>query len=117
MTRKQRHETYYDCPIEGALDLIGGKWKGSLLYRLSERTRRFNELLRLFPKLGQRQLANQLRELEADGLVHREVYAEVPPKVEYSLTERGRSLLPVLTALRTWGMDNLLCSPDVEVAE
>lgn len=107
MGRKQRHRAYVDCPIEGALDLIGGKWKGSILYRLSERTRRFNELRRLFPKISQRMLTNQLREMEADGLVHRKVYAEVPPKVEYSLTDRGLSLLPVLGALRHWSEANL----------
>ena len=108
MTRKQRHTSYVDCPIEATLDLIGGKWKGSLMYRLSEQTRRFNELRRLFPKLSQRQLTNQLRELEADGLVHRKVYAVVPPKVEYSLTDRGRTMLPTLEALARWGREHVL---------
>ncbi|MGF1501633.1 MAG: winged helix-turn-helix transcriptional regulator [Paracoccaceae bacterium] len=114
MTRKQRHRDYVDCPIEAALDLIGGKWKGSLLYRLAERTQRFNELRRLFPKISQRMLTNQLRELEADGLVHREVFAEIPPRVEYSLTERGRTLLPALEALEAWGTAHVL-GPDPAV--
>ncbi|MEM7684777.1 MAG: winged helix-turn-helix transcriptional regulator [Paracoccaceae bacterium] len=108
MTRKQRHESYEACPIEGALDLIGGKWKGSILYRLHEETRRFNALRRLFPKLSQRQLTNQLRELEADGLVHREVYPVVPPRVEYSLTPRGQTMLPALEALAAWGREHVL---------
>ena len=101
--RKQRHETYDDCPIEACLDVIGGKWKGSILFKLSEQTLRFNALRRLFPKITQRSLTKQLRELEADGLVHREVYAEVPPRVEYSLTEKGRTLEPVLENLMIWG--------------
>lgn len=112
MTRKQRHDDYVDCPIEATLDLIGGKWKGSILFRLSEATRRFNELRRLFPKLSQRQLTNQLRELEADRLVHREVYAQVPPKVEYSLTARGETLLPALGHLKAWGETHVLAARD-----
>ncbi len=111
MTRKQRHDEYGDCPVEAALDLIGGKWKGSILYRLSEGTRRFNEIGRLFPKISPRQLANQLRELEADGLIHREVLAEVPPRVEYSLTARGESLVPVLAGLHAWGEAHALGRP------
>jgi len=107
VTRKQRHTEYIDCPIEASLDLIGGKWKGSILFRVSEQTRRFNELRRLFPKISQRMLTNQLREMEADGLLHREVYAQVPPKVEYSLTERGRTLLPALEALFAWGSEHM----------
>lgn len=101
--RKQRHLDYTDCPMEAALDLMGGKWKAVILFRLSEQTRRFNELRRLLPKVTQRMLTNQLRELEEDGLVHREVYPEIPPKVEYSLTEFGETLRPVLVALKDWG--------------
>ncbi len=108
MTRKQRHTGYVDCPIEASLDLIGGKWKASILFRVSQEVRRFNELRRLFPKISQRMLTNQLRQLEADGLLHREVYAQIPPKVEYSLTERGRTLLPALEALYAWGIDHMI---------
>ncbi|MEN8180728.1 MAG: helix-turn-helix domain-containing protein [Pseudomonadota bacterium] len=101
--RKQRHRNYAACPVEAALDLVGGKWKSVVLFRIMEQTRRFNELRRLVPNITQRMLTNQLRELEQDGLVHREVYPQVPPKVEYSLTELGQTLEPVLHALRDWG--------------
>lgn len=103
MTRKQRHHDYNNCPVEAALDIIGGKWKPVILLNLTEGTRRFNALRRLMPNITQRMLTLQLRELEADGLVHREIYAQVPPKVEYSLTTRGETLLPVLTTLQEWG--------------
>ena len=100
--RKQRHEQYTNCPVEAALDIIGGKWKSIILFRVLEETRRFNELRRLLPNITQRTLTNQLRELERDGLLQRNVYAEVPPKVEYSITDFGRTLEPVLTTLKGW---------------
>lgn len=103
--RKQRHlpEHLLDCPMEATLDLIGGKWKGVILFRLGERTWRFNELNRLLYKITPRTLTRQLRELEADGLVRRTVFAEVPPRVEYDLTDAGVSLGPVIAALMNWG--------------
>lgn len=108
MTRKQRHIAYKDCPVEASLDLIGGKWKAIILFRILEETRRFNELRRLIPNITQRMLTNQLRELEADGLLHRKVYAQVPPKVEYSITDFGRTLEPVLLALAAWAENEVL---------
>lgn len=106
--RKQRHSAadVVECPLEATLDRIGGKWKAIILFRLLDSTLRFGELRRLLCKITQRSLTQQLRELEADGLVHRQVYAEVPPRVEYSLTPLGRSLAPVLHALMRWGQDN-----------
>ncbi|WP_054310674.1 helix-turn-helix domain-containing protein [Mesorhizobium sp. 1M-11] len=96
------------CPVEGTLELIGGKWKGVILYHLIQQdTLRFNELRRKM-HVTQRMLTNQLRELEASGLIDRKVYAEVPPRVEYSLTDRGRSLEPIILALKRWGDDNIL---------
>ncbi len=106
--RKQRHLAYTNCPVEAALDIIGGKWKSIILFRVMEETRRFNELRRLLPNITQRMLTNQLRELERDGLVHRKVYAEVPPKVEYSITEFGNTLEPVLRELTQWAETHML---------
>lgn len=91
------------CPVNMTLDVIGGKWKILILYQLCEGTQRFNELRRLLPDVTQRMLTLQLRELEQDGIVHREVYAQVPPKVEYSLTDLGRTLEPVINTLHEWG--------------
>jgi len=92
------------CVVEGALALIGGKWKGVILYHLfEEEVLRFNEIRRRLPSVTQRMLTSQLRELEADGFVTRKIYAEVPPKVEYRLTDHGRSLEPIIRALKSWG--------------
>ncbi len=107
---KARH-TRFDCnpgcAVEAAISLIDGKWKCVVLFHLLRGTARFNELRRLVPGVTQRMLTNQLRELEADGLIVRKVYAQVPPKVEYSLSPLGRSMEPVLMALRAWGVENM----------
>ena len=110
-TRATRFDAYdcsEGCPVEAALELIGGKWKGVVLYHLSDGTKRFNELKRLSGSVTQRTLTKQLRELEADGLISRTVYPVVPPKVEYALTDKGQSFVPVLMALRDWGIDHAL---------
>ncbi|MBE5103406.1 winged helix-turn-helix transcriptional regulator [Priestia aryabhattai] len=91
------------CPVETTLDVIGGKWKGIILYHLIDGKKRFNEFRRLYPGITQRMLTLQLRELERDGIVHREIYKEIPPKVEYSLTEFGRSLEPIILLMKDWG--------------
>ena len=91
------------CAVEATLDLIDGKWKAVILYHLLNDTVRFNELRRRLSRITQRMLTRQLRELEANGLIHREIYAEVPLRVEYSLTTLGRSLEPVVRMLWTWG--------------
>jgi len=99
-------EKSYGCAMEMTLDLIGGKWKALILWHLAEDgTLRFGELRRLFPKLTQKMLTQQIRDLERDGLVHREIFRQVPPRVDYSLTDTGRSLVPVLTALNGWGRE------------
>lgn len=96
------------CEIEITLKLIGGKSKPLILYYLtSEGTKRFNEVLAYVTVVSQRTLTNQLRELEADGLIHRKIYAEIPPKVEYSITEKGRSLFPILELMCEWGEKNM----------
>ncbi len=91
------------CPVKVTLDVIGGRWKILTLFHLCGRTRRFNELRRLMPGVTQRMLSSTLRELERDGVVRREVFPEVPPRVEYSLTSLGDSLGPVLDAMAAWG--------------
>ncbi|WP_340390677.1 helix-turn-helix domain-containing protein [Paenibacillus sp. FSL F4-0100] len=93
----------YGCPVEATLEVIGGKWKGVILYHLLSGTKRFNEFRGLMPDITQRMLTLQLRELEKDGIVHREIYREVPPKVEYSLTEFGLTLEPIIMLMRDWG--------------
>lgn len=105
--RKQKHTAYTNCPVEAGLDLIGGKWKAILLFRVMEGTRRFGELRKLLPNITQRMLTNQLRELERDGLISRKVYAEVPPRVEYSITKFGLTLAPVLTSLKSWAEQHM----------
>lgn len=96
-----------ECPIELVQRVIGGKWKISILWALGDKTRRFNELKKLFPNITQTMLTHQLRELERDGFVHREVYREVPPKVEYSLTTMGNSFVPIIKEMYAWGEENL----------
>lgn len=98
-----RYNCHYGCPVEATLDVIGGKWKGIILYHLMEQPQRFGELNRLLADVTQRMLTLQLRGLEEDGIVHREVYKQVPPKVEYSLTEFGQSLKPIILLMRDWG--------------
>lgn len=94
------------CPVEATLALIGGKYKALILWRLSGGTLRFSQLQKHIPATA-RMLTLQLRELEQDGLVSRTVYPEVPPRVEYAMTDLGRSLMPILTAMRNWGADYL----------
>lgn len=91
------------CPVETTLDVIGGKWKGIILYQLLEGKKRFNEFRRLNPGITQFMLTLQLRELERDGIIHREIFKEVPPRVEYSLTDFGRTLEPVIMSMKAWG--------------
>jgi DNA-binding HxlR family transcriptional regulator len=95
------------CPVEMTIGVIGGRWKCPIIHHLLDGTKRFNRLRRLIPRASQRMLTKHLRELEGDGLVNRKVYAEVPPRTEYSLTETGRSLEPVLWAMHQWAVANL----------
>ncbi|WP_147109340.1 winged helix-turn-helix transcriptional regulator [Nesterenkonia populi] len=91
------------CPVEVAVSVLGGTWKLTLVKHLMEGTRRFGELSRLVPSANRKTLTRQLRELEEDGIVSREIYAEVPPRVEYSLTELGQSLAPLIDQANRWG--------------
>lgn len=115
--QRMRREDPKGCPVEAALVRVGGKWKGLIVLRLLARKRRFNELLRSLPGCTQRMLTNQLKELEADGIVLRESFGEVPPRVEYSLTESGRDLEAMFRAMCAWGQQHVQgTEPDWEVA-
>lgn len=102
-----------NCPVEATLELIGGKYKALILWHLSEKKLRFSELKKVITNATPKMLTQQLREQEANALIHREVYPVIPPKVEYSLTETGKSLLPILVAMRDWGA-GYLRKKDVE---
>ncbi len=96
-------ETKKNCPVAATLELIGGKYKALILWNLSDGTKRYSHLQRAMPTATAKMLTQQLRELESQGLIQRQVYPVVPPKVEYSLTPLGISLMPVLTEMRDWG--------------
>lgn len=104
--RFENYDCNAGCPVEAALEQISGKWKGLIVFHLLDGTLRFNELARRVGNVTQRSLTKQLRELEADQIVHRKVFAVVPPRVEYSLTAKGEELRPVISALRNWGAAN-----------
>lgn len=96
------------CAVEAAIGILDGKWKSIILWHLlTEHTLRFSEIRKLIPNVTQRMLTNQLRELEEDGIIHRQVYPQVPPKVEYSLTPLGLSLREILMALKAWGDEHM----------
>jgi len=103
MSHQQKSIKSVSCPVETTLGIIGGKWKVLVIHNLLEGTRRFSELHRALPSISHRTLTKQLRELEADCVISRKVYQQVPPKVEYSLTEIGRKLKPVLMGMHKWG--------------
>ena len=102
LTKVQKKK--YDCYIEATLNVIGGKWKTLILWHLIDSEKRFGELRKLIPKCSQRMLVRQLRELERDGIVGRKIYRQIPPKVEYSLTSSGRTLVPILRLACNWGI-------------
>lgn len=93
----------YSCNVEVTIDLIGGKWKPVILWHLMHNKKRFNEMRRMIPQITTKMLTQQLKELEEDGLVDRKIFAEIPPKVEYSITEAGLSVKSVLEAMCKWG--------------
>lgn len=96
----------YSCAVELTLDIIGGKWKPLILWHLGvDGTKRFSEIKKALPGITQKMLTQQLRELEADGMINRKIYPQVPPKVEYSLTEEGKSLMPILDTMCKWGKE------------
>jgi len=106
MTTKIKEPT--QCPVTATLELIGGKWRTIILYSLSNGTRRFGEIAVRIPDISRKVLTEQLKELEANGLIERKTYKEIPPRVEYSLTETGKSLSAVFRELEIWGVNNVL---------
>lgn len=96
-----------NCPMRSTLQIIGGKWKPLILQQVNGKTRRFGELQRVIPEITKQMLTKNLRELESNSIIYREVYAEVPPKVEYSLTKKGESLIPILESMEKWGTEQL----------
>ncbi|MFT5699039.1 MAG: DNA-binding HxlR family transcriptional regulator [Desulforhopalus sp.] len=101
------NEKQYHCPVEVSMDLLSGKWKCLMLWHLNEGTKRYKELERIVPGVSQKMLTQQLKELEKDGLITRTVYPEVPPRVEYSLTDLGLSAFPILEMMHSWAVGKL----------
>jgi len=108
LAKAKKFDEPYGCSVEATLAVIGGRWKPIIIFLLLQNDfLRFGELKNIIDGITQRMLTQQLRELESDKVVHRKVYAEVPPRVEYSLTEYGRSLEPVMVAMRDWGAEHM----------
>ena len=99
---------YGGCPVSSTLKVFGGKWKPLILYFISVDVNRFGQLQRMMPDCSKKMMTNQLRELEKDELINRKVFAEVPPKVIYSLTDKGETLRPIFSELSKWGIENVL---------
>lgn len=114
-----RHRSYDQtgCPVEACTEVIGGKWKGKILYILFTGTKRYGELRKIIPEAIQRVLTAQLRELEEDGVIVRKVYAQVPPKVEYSISEQGEGLRPIIDAMWIWGKSFLEALPAEKIEQ
>ncbi len=117
MIKKEEIEKNYcgaeDCPITATIDVIGGKWKPIIIWLLIPGEKRFGELHRMIPGIALKVLSRQLKELEADGIISRKAYPEVPPRVEYSLSEKGRSLTDIMVSLSEWSRANLMSADTV----
>ena len=103
------------CPVTATITMIGGRWKPIILYNLSDHTRRFGEIAVRMPLISRKVLSEQLKELEADGMVSRQEFKEIPPRVEYSLTELGKSVRPLLIHMATWGQEMVLNAGSIKV--
>lgn len=103
------------CPVTATITMIGGRWKPIILYNLSDNTRRFGEIAVRMPLISRKVLSEQLKELEADGMISRQEFKEIPPRVEYSLTELGKSVRPLLIHMATWGQEMVLNARSIKV--
>jgi DNA-binding HxlR family transcriptional regulator len=106
-TRKNKHFNPGNCPVTHCMNLIGGKWKILLIYAIYKNCNRFSSLQKAIPTISKQMLVNQLRELEEDKILERIIYPEIPPRVEYKITEYGLSLMPVISVLQDWGLKDL----------
>ena len=102
-TRKNKNFNPFNCGVTHFLNIVGGKWKVLVIYAISKKCNRFSLLQKIIPHISKQMLINQLRELEEDGLIQREIFAEMPPRVEYSLTEYGRSMMSIILNIQKWG--------------
>lgn len=105
--RKTKNFTPNDCPVTHCLNLIGGKWKPVVIHLIRNDCRRFSALRKAIPDISKQMLTQQLRELEQDGLLERKIFAEIPPRVEYSISAYGQTLFPIIDAMRDWGLQDL----------
>jgi DNA-binding HxlR family transcriptional regulator len=105
--RKNKDFNPYNCPVMHCMNKVGGKWKILIIYAISKNCNRFSKLKKALPVISKQMLVNQLRELEEDNILERIVYAQVPPKVEYKLTEDGLSLMPVIGVMQEWGLKDM----------
>jgi DNA-binding HxlR family transcriptional regulator len=105
--RKTKDFNPFNCPVTHCMNKIGGKWKMLIIYGVYKKCNRFSMLQKAIPMISKQMLVNQLRELEADGLLERMIYAEIPPRVEYKLTAQGQTLLPVISVLQDWGTNDM----------
>ncbi|WP_338873860.1 helix-turn-helix domain-containing protein [Spirosoma sp. SC4-14] len=106
-SRKNKDFNPHNCPVTHCLSRIGGQWKVLILYGISKNCNRFSKLQRAIPSVSKQMLVNQLRELEDDGIIERTIYPEIPPRVEYKLSDYGRSLIPVINVMQEWGLNDL----------
>jgi DNA-binding HxlR family transcriptional regulator len=105
--RKNKDYNPYNCPMTHCMNKIGGKWKMLIIYAVYKNVNRFSKLQKILPLISKQMLVNQLRELEADNILQRHIFAEVPPRVEYQLTEHGKSLMPIIKVMHDWGVIDL----------
>lgn len=104
MMEKINYENIERCPVTTTMEIIGGKWKILVLYLISNDINRFGKMSMMLRNISKQMLTSQLRELEEDGVIERKIYAEIPPRVEYFLTQKGKSLLPVISMMKDWGL-------------
>ena len=105
MIEKINYQNIEQCPVTATMEIIGGKWKILILYLVSNEINRFGKMSMMLKGISKQMLTSQLRELEEDGIIERKIYAEIPPRVEYFLTPKGKSLLPIIHMMKNWGLE------------